>query len=230
MEILFVVCLFCVCQIHILFGILIPLEPPHPFHLWSISSSRRENERARNNQWWNRPLLSSQRRVYWLILSLMRIKDFWGVFSSSSSVLLLRVVTGSRSFWLLFLEWFFHDAGLERKWENYWCCCVACIRLGSFCAFYYTICKTRLPLQVLNWYTARGCNTITGTTNKHMLDFLYFLWFFVFLFSSGREEIRINISGVFLLRLTRGTRQFEVDALTDDKILENNSKTCLGSW
>lgn len=119
--------------------------------------------------------------------------------------------------------------GSKGNEKNYCCCCVAFVLGHSVPST--TICKTRLPLQVfLNWYTARGCNTITGTTNKHMLDFLYFLWFFVFLYDSGREEIRINILRVFLLRLTRGTRQFEVDALTDDKILENNSKTCLGSW
>jgi hypothetical protein len=60
--------------------------------------------------------------------------------------------------------------------------------------------KHGLPFTgYLNWYIPRGCNTITGITNKHMPYFIVFLFLLLrFLVLEQRKRYGYDISwGVF---------------------------------
>ena len=166
---------FFVSQIHILFGILIPLDPPPIPPLIDLVQSV-ERERETINDGIDHCCPARGESIDWYCL-LCVSTNFWGVFSSSSSVLLLRPWWAHALSFFFFLNYSFTMLGQD--YEKIISVCG--IRLGSFGARSTTICKTRLPLQVLNWYTARGCNTITGTTNKHMP-------YFIFFFSRLKEE------------------------------------------
>ena len=186
----------CVCKNSIFYLGLWYRYIPHPFHLWSISSSRwREKERETINDgidhWCPAPQASL---LIDIVLYVSTI--FWGVFSSSS-VLLLRswclvtlVVCFSFSFFFFFHFLMTDDRNIEKRMVVWHSCCVISWRSTTTIHV-----KHELPFTgYLNWYIPRGCNTITGITNKHMPYFIVFL----FLVLEQRKRSRYDISwGVF---------------------------------